>query len=42
MGLNFVADTGDLAKLRKAVNGGQVGLDDVKSRYEQARALLAG
>ena len=42
MGLNFVADSGDLAKLRKAVNGGQVGLEDVKHRYDQARALLVG
>jgi putative chitinase len=42
MGLNFVADSGDLPKLRKAVNGGQVGLDDVKARYDKARALLVG
>jgi putative chitinase len=42
MGLNFVADTGDLPKLRKAVNGGSVGLEDVKRRYDQARALLIG
>jgi putative chitinase len=42
MGLNFVADSGDLARLRKAVNGGSVGLEDVKARYDQARALLAG
>jgi len=42
MGLNFVADSGDLARLRKAVNGGQVGLEDVKHRYDQARALLVG
>jgi putative chitinase len=42
MGLNFVADSGDLPKLRKAVNGGSVGLEDVKHRYDQARALLAG
>jgi len=42
MGLNFVADSGDLPKLRKAVNGGQVGLEDVKTRYDKARALLAG
>jgi putative chitinase len=40
MGLNFVADSGDLPKLRKAVNGGSVGLEDVKHRYDQARALL--
>ena len=40
MGLNFVADSGDLPKLRKAVNGGQVGLEDVKHRYDQARAIL--
>jgi putative chitinase len=42
MGLNFVADSGDLPKLRKAVNGGSVGLEDVKHRYDQARALLVG
>lgn len=40
MGLNFVADSGDLPKLRKAVNGGSVGLEDVKHRYDQARAIL--
>lgn len=42
MGLNFVADSGDLPKLRKAVNGGSVGLEDVKHRYDQARAILVG
>jgi len=42
MGLNDLADKGDLARVRKAVNGGQVGLDDVKARYDKARALLAG
>jgi len=42
MGLNDLADKGDLPKLRKAVNGGQVGLDDVKARYDKARALLVG
>jgi predicted chitinase len=42
MGLNFVADSGDLPKLRKAVNGGSVGLEDVKARYDLARALLVG
>ena len=42
MGLNELADKGDLPKLRKAVNGGQVGLEDVKARYDQARALLVG
>jgi predicted chitinase len=42
MGLNYVADKGDLSKLRKAVNGGTVGLEDVKHRYDQARALLVG
>ena len=42
MGLNDLADKGDLARVRKAVNGGAVGLDDVKARYDQARALLVG
>jgi len=42
MGLNDLADKGDLARVRKAVNGGTVGLDDVKARYDQARALLVG
>jgi putative chitinase len=42
MGLNFVADSGDLPKLRKAVNGGAIGLEDVKARYDVARALLVG
>jgi predicted chitinase len=42
MGLNDLADKGDLARVRKAVNGGYVGLDDVKVRYDLARALLVG
>jgi len=42
MGLNDLADKGDLARVRKAVNGGHVGLDDVKARYDLARALLVG
>jgi putative chitinase len=42
MGLNDLADRGDLGRVRKAVNGGHVGLDDVKRRYELARALLVG
>jgi putative chitinase len=42
MGLNDLADKGDLARVRKAVNGGSVGLDNVKARYEAARALLVG
>jgi putative chitinase len=42
MGLNDLADKGDLGRVRKAVNGGHVGLDDVKRRYELARALLVG
>jgi putative chitinase len=42
MGLNDLADKGDLARVRKAVNGGSVGLEDVKARYDQARALLVG
>jgi len=42
MGLNDLADKGDLARVRKAVNGGSVGLEDVQARYDQARALLIG
>ena len=42
MGLNDLADKGDLARVRKAVNGGAVGLEDVKHRYDLARALLVG
>jgi len=42
MGLNDLADKGDLGRVRKAVNGGHVGLEDVKRRYELARALLVG
>ena len=42
MGLNHLADKGDLGRVRKAVNGGHVGLEDVKARYDLARALLVG
>jgi putative chitinase len=39
-GLNATADTGDIAAVRRRVNGGTVGLDDVARRY--ARAMGGG
>lgn len=39
-GLNTVADTGDVAKLTKIINGGNIGLDDRRNRYVRALAIL--
>lgn len=33
-GVNGLADAGDIAVVRKRVNGGSVGLDDVRQRYQ--------
>ena len=38
--LNAVADTGDIVKMTKIINGGDIGLDDRKKRFEKALAVL--
>ena len=40
--LNEVADTGDVAKVTKIINGGDIGLDDRRKRYVQGLAVLTG
>lgn len=40
--LNAVADTGDITKMTKIINGGDIGLADRKKRYESALAILGG
>jgi putative chitinase len=40
--LNAIADTGDIVKLTKVINGGTIGLDDRKRRWEQALKVLGG
>ena len=40
--LNAVADTGDIVKMTKIINGGDIGLADRKKRYEAAIAILSG
>jgi len=40
--LNDVADTGDVAKLTKIINGGDIGLADRKARYAKALSVLSG
>jgi putative chitinase len=40
--LNAVADTGDIVKMTKIINGGDIGLADRKKRYEAALAILGG
>lgn len=39
-GCNAIADTGDIEALRRAVNGGAIGLADVRARYEAALNIL--
>lgn len=39
-GCNAIADAGDIEALRRAVNGGAIGLDDVRARYEAALQIL--
>ena len=40
--LNAIADTGDIVKMTKKINGGTIGLEDRTSRWEKALALLGG
>lgn len=40
--LNAVADTGDVVKLTKIINGGDIGLADRQARYAKAMAALTG
>jgi putative chitinase len=40
--LNAVADTGDIVKMTKIINGGDIGLDDRKKRFEKALSVLSG
>jgi putative chitinase len=40
--LNAVADAGDIVKMTKIINGGDIGLADRKKRYEAAIAILSG
>lgn len=38
--LNTIADTGDIVKTRRIVNGGLIGLQDVQDRYRKAINIL--
>ena len=40
--LNEVADTGDVTRLTKIINGGDIGLADRQARYAKAMAALGG
>ena len=40
--LNDVADTGDVVKLTKIINGGSIGLADRQQRFAKAMAALGG
>jgi putative chitinase len=40
--LNAVADTGDIVKMTKIINGGDIGLDDREKRFEKALSVLGG
>lgn len=39
-GCNALADAGDIEAVRKRVNGGKIGLDDVRARYRLALSAL--
>lgn len=40
--LNAIADSGDIVKMTKVINGGDIGLADRKDRWEKALAILGG
>jgi putative chitinase len=40
--LNDIADTGDIVKMTKKINGGTIGLEDRTKRWEEALAILGG
>lgn len=40
--LNAIADSGDIVKMTKVINGGDIGLADRKERWEKALAILGG
>jgi putative chitinase len=40
--LNAVADTGDVVKMTKIINGGNIGLADRQSRYKKAMEVFGG
>jgi putative chitinase len=40
--LNAIADTGDIVKMTKIINGGDIGLADRQQRWEKALAILGG
>jgi putative chitinase len=40
--LNAIADAGDIVKMTKVINGGDIGLADRKDRWENALAILGG
>ena len=40
--LNTIADSGDIVKMTKVINGGDIGLADRKARWEKALAVLGG
>lgn len=41
-GLNAIADSGDIVKMTKRINGGTIGLEDRKKHWEHAIELLSG
>ena len=41
-GCNEIADTGDLLRCRKVLNGGTNGMEDVAARHKLALAVLGG
>ena len=40
--LNAIADSGDIVKMTKVINGGDIGLADRKARWEKGLAILGG
>jgi putative chitinase len=40
--LNTIADSGDIVKMTKVINGGDIGLADRKERWDKALAVLGG